>query len=192
MRFASRLAGPSARKQRIGAWTSVLARPCRVAIAAAAALALVPPGALGATSRPATARSQSRALVTYTEEQGGVAFRLTSLVVSADRQATVRFERCEQRSHLSAGLWKRLKVALRQTNLHAVAGDHVSTTPGAEESTWVITVGHDTVRMASPSIPPELRAKLEPLLKVVGEVITGGERHMPQSCSSKRVTTSTG
>jgi hypothetical protein len=74
----------------------------------------------------------------------------------------------------------------KQTNVHALAGNHVPTTPRAEESTWMIVVGHDTVRITASSIPPELRAKLEPLLKVLGEAASVGKRDMPQSCSSKR------
>lgn len=129
---------------------------------------------------------RSRTLVTYKEEQGGVVLRLTSLVVSADGRATVRFEGCESRFRLKAKLWKRLRATLRHTNLHALAGDHAPATPGAEESTWVITAGQDKVRITASVIPQELRMKLEPLLKVLGEVRSVGQRHMPASCASKR------
>jgi hypothetical protein len=130
-------------------------------------------------------QSQSRTLVTYNEEQGGIVFRIRFLLVSADGEATVRFGRCMAQFHLNAALWKRLRAALKQTNLHAVAGDYVPPTLRADESTWVITVGHDRVRITGFSIPQELRVKLEPLLKVLGEVRSVGERRMPPSCSSK-------
>lgn len=132
-----------------------------------------------------TAPARSRAVVAYTEEQSGIVFRHTSLIVSKRGQATVRYESCVRRFHLGVALWKRLNAALKQTNVHAVAGNHVPVTPHAEESTWVIVVGHDTVRITASSIPPELRARLEPLLKTVEEVVSVGKRRMPQSCGSK-------
>lgn len=176
----------SHRKQRLA--TSFM-RLC--SFVAVAALALAPAHAFGGSNKPATANTQSHTLVAYTEEQGGAVFRLASLTVSTRGQATVRFEACVRRFHPRAALWRRLKVAVKQTNVHALAGSHVPATPRADESTWVIAVGHDRVRITAPSIPPELRVKLEPLLKVLGEVLSIGERRMPQSCSSKRVTTST-
>jgi hypothetical protein len=75
---------------------------------------------------------------------------------------------------------------VKRTNVHALAGNHGPAMPQADESTWVIVVGRDTVRVKASSIPPELRVKLEPLLKVLDEVLSGYERRMPQFCSSKR------
>jgi hypothetical protein len=172
--------------------TSGLVRPCGLIIAATAALTLVPITACSGANPPETATTQSHTLVAYKEEQSGIVFRHTSLIVSTRGQATVRFERCVQRLHLDASLWKRLKAALKQTNVHALVGNHVPATPRAEESTWVIVVGHDTVRITASSIPPELRVKLEPLLKVLGEAASVGKRDMPQSCSSKRTVNGTG
>jgi len=137
------------------------------------------------------ASTQPHTLVAYQKEDGGIVFRHTSLVVSTHGQATVRFERCLQRFHLGASLWKKLKAALKQTNVHALAGNHAPATPRADESTWVITVGHDRVRIHGFAIPQELRVKLEPLLKILGEVVSVGERHIPQSCSSKRTVNGT-
>lgn len=156
------------------------------------ALALVPTNAYSRANKSVIAPMQSRLLVTYKEERGGIKFRFTSLIVSTDRQAIVRFEGCLVRVHLNAVLWKRLKVALKQTNLHTLAGDYVPATPHADESTWVITVGRDRVRITDFSIPHELRVKLEPLLNILGEVLSVGKRDMPQSCSSNRVITSMG
>lgn len=161
---------------------------CSLSIAAASALLLAPittSACSGANPRvPATTRS--RTLVAYREEQVGIVSRHTSLIVSMRGQATVKFEGCVRRVQLDVSLWRRLKATLKQTDVHALAGNHVSAKPGAEESSWVIVVGHDTVRITASSIPPELRMKLEPLLKVVGEAVLVGKRDMPQSCSSKR------
>ena len=166
---------------------------CSLSIAAASALLLAPmtSACSGANPRvPAT--TQSRTLVAYKEERVGIVFRHTSLIVSTRGQATARFEGCVQRFQLDASLWRRLKAALKQTDVHALAGNHVSAKPGAEESTWVIIVGHDTVRITASSIPPELRVKLEPLLKVLGETTSVGKRDMPQSCGSKRTSKNMG
>jgi hypothetical protein len=164
----------------------IIMRTRRLATAAATALVLGTTSASSGANQPVRAPSQLPTLVTYKEEQSGVASRFTRLIVSADRRATVRFEGCTTRFHLNTSLWKRLRAALKQTNLHVIAGDHAPPTPRAEESTWVITVGHDTVRISDFSIPQELRAKLEPLLKVLEEVRSVGEQPMPPSCSSKR------
>jgi hypothetical protein len=136
--------------------------------------------------------SQSRTLVTYTAE-GGLFFRYTSLIVSARGQSTVTFNSCVVRFRLDAALWKRLKTALKQTNLHALAGDYPPPLGAADEITEVITVGHDTVRITDfASIPEKVRQELEPLVKIVRETVTVGERRMPPSCSSKRTSGSMG
>jgi hypothetical protein len=172
---------------------SVLARRRGVVIVVATALALAPTSsASSGLNKPVTGSTQSRTFVAYKEEQGGIVFRYRSLIVSTRGQATVRFARCVRRFHLDASLWKRLKTASKQTNVHALAGNHVPAAPRADESTWVIVLGHDTVRITAFSIPPELRAKLEPLFKVLGEVLSVGKRDMPQSCSSKRTVNGTG
>ena len=167
---------------------------CSLSIAAATALLLAPmtTSACSGANPSGPATTPSRTLVAYKEERAGIVFRHTSLVVSTRGQATVRFEGCVQRFQLDASLWRRLKAALKQTDVHALAGSHVSAKPGAEESTWVIVVGHDTVRITASSIPSELRMKLEPLLKVLGETGSVGKRDMPQSCSSKRTSKSMG
>jgi hypothetical protein len=164
-----------------------------VVIAAASALALVPTTSAGSGVHTyATAASQSSTLVAYKEEQGGIVFRSSSLKVSTHSNATVRFEGCVKAFHLDATSWKKLKAALKQTSVHALAGNHGPATPQADETTWVIVVGHDTVRTRAFSIPPELRVKLEPLLKVLGEVLSVYERRLPRSCGSKRTVTGTG
>jgi hypothetical protein len=178
----------SHRKRRLA---TSFTRLCSFVAVAALALALASAHAFGGSNKPAAANTQSHTLVAYTEEQGGVLFRLASLTVSTRGQATVRFEACVQRFHPRTALWRKLKAAVKQTNVHALAGNHVPATPRADASTWVIVVGRDWVRITAPSIPPALRVKLEPLLNVLGEVLSIGERRMPQSCSSKRIITST-
>jgi hypothetical protein len=161
-----------------------LVRPCSVVIAAATVLALAPTNALSGANKPITAPTptQSRTLVAYTAE-GGLFFRYTSLIVSARGQSTVTFNRCVVRFRLDATFWKRLKRALKQTNLHAFAGDYPPPPGAADEITEVITVGHDTVRIADfASIPEKVRQELEPLVKILREIVTVGERRMPPSC----------
>ena len=156
-------------------------------LAAAVALALVPAtNAAGCANKTMTVVTQSRTLVAYTEEQGGIVLRHTSLIVSVRGQATMRFERCMTQLRLDGTLWRKLKAALKQTNIHALAGDYGPAVRRAEESTWVIVAGHDTVRITASSIPPELTAKLEPLLRVLDEVISAGKLGLPRSCVSKR------
>ncbi len=136
--------------------------------------------------------SQSRTLVAYTAE-GGLSFRHTSLIVLTRGQSTVTFNRCVARFRLNAALWKRLETALKQTNLHAIAGDYSPPPGAADEITEVITVGHDTVRITDfASIPKKVRQELEPLVVSLREIVTVGERRMPPSCSSKRTSKSMG
>jgi hypothetical protein len=149
----------------------------RLIATSAAALVLGP--AISAASQHATAASHSRTVVAYIEEQGGIIFRYKSLAVSTTRQATVRAERRMVRFRVDGALWRKLIVALKQTNVHAVAGNYVPAARRADESTWVITVGRDRVRIGDfGTIRPELRAKLEPLLKVLVEVLAVGERRI--------------
>jgi hypothetical protein len=171
----------------------VLARQCSLGISAAAMLALVSAtSAVGCANKPATATTaQSRTLVAYTEEQAGIVLRHTALIVSARGQATMKFERCVRRFQLGVALWEKLKTAQKQTNMHALAGHYGPATPRPEESSWVIVSGHDTVRITAFSIPSKLRAKMEPLLKVLDEVISVGKRGMPRSCAGKRAMQST-
>ena len=83
------------------------------------------------------------------------------------------------RFRLDGALWRKLGAALKQTNVHAVAGNYVPAARQADESTWVITVGRDRLRIGDfGTIRPELRAKLEPLLKVLVEVLAVGERRI--------------
>jgi len=168
-------------------------RTYSLAVVAVAVLTLAAPtGARRDLHDPVPMRSSSRTLVAYTEEQGGVVFHLRTVSVAADRRAVVRLDDCAAAFRLGQKLWKRLNTALKRTDVHAVSGDHPPSIPGGENSTWVIVVSHDTVRItAAPAIPRELRLKLEPLLKVVEEVQSAGERRLSQSCYSKRTITGT-
>jgi hypothetical protein len=143
---------------------------------AVVAVALVPALASSTCDATRPAPATSRVLVTYREQQGGIVYRLIALSVSADRRAILKSERCTVRFHVSAALWHRLKAALKQTDPHAIAGNYGPATPRADESTWVITVGPERVRIHDFSISQAMRAKLEPLLKVLLEVLSVGER----------------
>jgi hypothetical protein len=156
------------------------ASPFRAAAYAAAliatVLALEPSSAQSRPSRPSTASTQARLLVSYREE-GGVGGPKANLTVSTRRQATL--ERRRRISfRLGSALWTRLKAALDATDMHSLAGDYPPPRGSADEIVYVITVGHDTVRTsaaADGSIPP---AKLKRLLTALGEVVSTGERRL--------------
>lgn len=171
-------------------------RPLRLrslAVIAVAMLALVTAtSAIGCANKAVTATPKSGTLVAYTEEQGGIVFRHTSLIVSVRGRATMRFEKCTMRFGLNGALWRRLKTALRLTDMHTLAGDYGPATRHAEESSWVIIVGRDTVRITASSIPSELKTRMEPLLKLLDEVISVGKRDLPRSCTTKQTIEGTG
>jgi hypothetical protein len=71
-----------------------------------------------------------------------------------------------------------LTFALKQTNMHTLAGDHPPPPGFADEIAYVITVGHDTLRTspaADGSVPPP---KLKPLLTVLDEIVSTGRRRV--------------
>ena len=163
----------------------------RTIVATTIALAL-PISAYSGVNQPVTGSTHSRTLVTYTAE-GGLFFRHTSLIVSLSGRSTLTSNGCAVRFRLDAAFWKRLKTALRQTNVHALAGDYPSPPGAADEITEKITVGHDTVRITDlASIPEKVRQELEPLVTIVREIVTVDERRMPRSCLSHRVITRKG
>jgi emfourin len=158
---------------------SVLVRPS-VIIATVTVLALAPANAWSG-AKPVTGFPHRRTLVAYKQE-GGLRFQYKALLVSAHGQAAATTGRCLAWFHLDAALWKSLKATLKQTNMHALAGDYPPPPGAADEFTYEITEGRDTVRTADGSIPKEL----EPLMKSLREILSAGERHMSQSCSSNQ------
>jgi hypothetical protein len=145
--------------------------------------------AAGCTDKhePAGAVSRTRQLLSYREEQGGVVARSTSLTVSTSQRAVVRFEGCMAQLHVGGRAWMKLKRALIRARLHSLAGSYGTTRAEAEQSTWTIVSGRDTIRVRAFTFPPKLRAKLEPLLAVVDEVISTGKRRLPRTCARKIV-----
>jgi hypothetical protein len=147
--------------------------------------------ACSGASLPEAITAQSHTLVTYREE-GGFGGAKGALIVSDRGQATATLGRCATRFHLDAVLWKSLKATLKQTNMHAIAGNYPPPPGSADEITYVITVRRDTVRTSAGTngvIPPP---KLKPLLTVLGKTLSAGERRMARSCGSNRITNSTG
>jgi len=133
-------------------------------------------------SKPITGFPHSRTLIGYSQS-GGIRFQYKALLVSARGQVAATSGRCLARFHLDATSWKSLKATLKQTNMHALAGEYPPPSGSADEFEYVVTAGGNTVRAADGSIPDAL----EPLLKRLREVLSTGERQMSQSCSGNGV-----
>lgn len=157
------------------------ASKCSRSIAAATALLLAPTtSACGAANKLITAptATQSRVLVSF-NEAGGLAYRYTSLVVSTDRQATVTSEARTVRFQLERTRWNKLNALLKQTDLSTVAGNYPASPGAADYMTYVISVSGDTVRATDASeLPARVSHEVEPLRKVLGEIVTVGRRRL--------------
>ena len=153
----------------------------RVVLAVAIVLALGTANAWSG-SKPITGFPHSRTLIGYSQS-GGIRFQYKAVLVSARGQVATTSGRCLARFHLDAALWKSLKATLKQTNMHALAGEYPPPSGSADEFEYVVTAWGNTVRAADGSIPNEL----EPLLKRLREVLSAGERQMSQSCSGNGV-----
>ena len=128
---------------------------------------------------PAPARS--RFPVSYRQE-GGIGGPRPSLVVSKDRSARVTLGRCTAKFALQPAAWSRLRAALRGAHLHAVAGDYPPPNGSADEITYVIKAGRNTVRIAPAPENEKTMRDLRPLLKVLNKTVSAGKRRMPSSC----------
>jgi hypothetical protein len=122
-------------------------------------------------------------LLAYREEQGGVVARVTSLTIATNRRAVLQIERCTARFQLSERTWVRLKGAHVRAKIHDLTGDYGTTSPKAEQSTWTIASGQDSIRVRDFTFPPRLRVKLEPLLHLLDEAISTGKRRLPRACT---------
>ncbi len=178
----SRVARFCHRDARAHAAAAILARIRGPAIAAlTTALALAPTtSACGAANKPITAPTptQSRVLVSFSEE-GGLQYRFASLVVSTHRQATVTSKGRTVRFQLGRARWRKLNAILKQTDLSTVAGDYPPRPGAADEVTYVISVGGDTVRATDASeLPERVSHEVEPLRQVSGEIVAVGRRRL--------------
>jgi alpha-tubulin suppressor-like RCC1 family protein len=131
--------------------------------------------------------SRSRLLVSYYQE-GGIGGPRPSLVVFKDRRAKVTLGRCMARFELRRTAWRKLEAALRGTHLHAIAGSYPPPSGSADEITYVIRSGPDTVRIAPAPQQEneEVMRNLKPLFRVLDRTVSAGERRMPPSCKSSR------
>jgi trimeric autotransporter adhesin len=155
------------------------ARTCQLTIGADTALS--------ASFEKVRQRPRPHVLVSYRLE-GGIGGPRPALVVYRDRGARVTLRGCTAKFELRLRAWRKLRAALRDAHLHAIAGNYPAPNGSADVITYVIMVGPDAVRIA-PASQPENEAvmrDLEPLLKVLGKMVSGGERRMPPSCRFSR------
>lgn len=129
--------------------------------------------------------SRSPTLVSYRQE-GGIGGPRPSLVVSREHGATVTSGRCTAKFGLQLGAWNRLRAALREADMHAIAGSYPPPKGSADEITYVIKAGRDTVRIAPAPQPEyeEVMRHLRPLLKVLNKTVSIGEQRMSPACKS--------
>lgn len=135
----------------------------------------------------ATASARPHVVVSYRQD-GGIGGPRPSLVVSKGRKATVTFGRCTTRFALRLREWSRLRAALRDADLPAIAGDYPPPTGSADMIVHVIEAGRSTVRIALPPQPEheEVVRATRPLLEVLNRTVSAGKRRMPSSCNSNR------
>jgi hypothetical protein len=70
--------------------------------------------------------------------------------------------------------------------MHAIAGNYPPPKGAADEITYVIKAGRNTVRIAPGPQPKyeEVMRDLEPLLKALDRTVSAGEQRMSPSCES--------
>jgi hypothetical protein len=138
-----------------------------------------------APSPPYQTSSRPHVVVSYHQE-GGIGGPRPSLVVFRDREARVTLGRCTAKFALELAAWNGLRAALREAEMHAIAGNYPP--KGADQITYVIKAGPNTVRIAAAPQPEyeEVMRRLRPLLKALNKTVSIGERRMPQSCNSNR------
>ena len=144
-----------------------------------------PQGAVSGVFHQTSAR---RHVVVSYRQEGGIGGPRPSLLVSRGLRATVTLGRCTAEFALQSGAWHRLRAALREADMHAIAGDYPPPKGAADEITYVIKASRNTVRIAPAPQPEyeEVMRHLRPLLKVLDKTVSIGERRMPPSCKSNR------
>ncbi len=148
-------------------------------------LAVGPP--LSVAGQGSAASSRTGVFVSYRQE-GGIGGPRPSLVVSKGRQARVTLGRCTAKLALRPPAWRKLRVAVRDADIQAIAGDYPPPAGSADEITYVIRTRAGRVRIARSPEPrnEEVMRQLEPLLKALTGLVSAGERRMPSSCRSSR------
>jgi hypothetical protein len=158
---------PSSIKPELRAWSRVSLRRASVAVVLSLAAGTVCASTLQAS---ASTPGGAHVLITFRQE-GGLRFQQRSLIVFAHHRATATISGRVVRFALSSPLWHKLTTALRQTNLHTLAGNYPPPPGAADEFIYIVTVGHDTIRAADGSVP---RAAV-PLINALREVLALGE-----------------
>jgi hypothetical protein len=161
-------------------------RPGRLAGCLALGVMVAVAVALGSCAGTGTERSTTsdggNALVTYSLE-GGIKFRSSALAVSRAGSATLRSRGCVVRFRLGAGGRHRLLLAVKGTDLSALAGEHPAPSGAADAIAETIVVGPDKVHIEDfTSLPAAARRELAPLLGALGAVLGQGERRIGARC----------
>jgi hypothetical protein len=164
-------------------------RSARLAIVLACAIAslLICAGPASARTLEGEISEASGGMVSYRQE-GGIGGPRPSLIVSRDRRARVTLGGCTTKFALRPRAWDSLRAALRGAHLHAIAGDYPPPKGAADEITYVIEAGQDTVRIAPAPQPEneEAMRDLRPLLKALNKAVSAGKRRMRPSCKGNR------
>lgn len=145
-------------------------------------------GACGAGGKPAGSDSSGRRLLFYRQE-GGIGGPRPSLTVFKQARARLQLGRCSTSFSLPTRAWRRLRAALGEADISAVAGDYPPPRGAADEITYVLRSGSSEVRLApAPRAANEkVLAQLQPLLTVLSRTVASGERRLPPSCARSRV-----
>ena len=122
------------------------------------------------------AAGEVRPLVVYRQE-GGIRFQSRTLIVTTRDLAILRSEGCTARFRLSAAPRRRLRRAVTNVDLSSLADDYPAPPGAADVIAKTIVVGRDRVHIGDGSSLPVVAArKLAPLLDVLEEAVTRGER----------------
>jgi hypothetical protein len=146
-------------------------------------------GASGCSAggEPADSSSSDARLLSYLEE-GGIGGPRPSLTVSKRARASLRLGPCSTSFGLRPGAWRRLRAALTEADIPAVAGEYPPPKESADEITYVVRSGGHEVRIAPAPLPEneKVLAQLEPLLTILGRTVASGQRRLPPGCASNR------
>jgi len=93
----------------------------------------------------------------------------------SSNRASIPVASCTFRFRLPAHLWRKLQTALRRTNIHAIAGDYLPSTPRPDSIVYTTTVGHSVLRTTDGFPFPHQRT---PLLATLREALMLGERRL--------------
>jgi hypothetical protein len=155
-----------------------------VATVSSVALLLALAGsACGSAATTGTASSAGR-LLTYREE-GGIGGPRPSLAVSTQGRATLRLGSCRVGYALGDPLWGKLRGALQRADLGSIVGDYPPPSGAADMITYVVRSDDGEVKIAPDPHYEAVLEQIEPLLGVLGKVVTKGRTRLPADCSGR-------